>query len=70
MARIVGNIRQFDESADQSTLIVVDLTSDINKRSELSPGFTWLVHVMERVPDIWYTQCISAIMTEDYNDFL
>jgi hypothetical protein len=32
----------------------VDLTSDINKGSQLSPGFTWSVYVMERtgVPNV------------------
>jgi hypothetical protein len=37
----------------------VDLTGDINKGSQLSPGFTWSVYVTERedVPNVLYTQC-------------
>ena len=41
-----------------STLFEVDLTSDINKVSYLSPGFTWSVYVIERagVLNILYAQ--------------
>jgi hypothetical protein len=40
-----------------------DLTSDINKGAQRSPGFTWSVCVMERagVPNVSYTQCIVCL---------
>ena len=50
-----------DEKFQSSPLIEVDLTSDMEKGSWLSPGFIWLVYVMERagVHNVLYTQCIK-----------
>ena len=42
------------------------ITSDINKGSQLLPGFTWSVYIMERagVPNVLYTQ-VTILETDN-----
>ena len=46
-----------------ATLIEVDLTSDINTGSSLSPGFIWSIYVMERAGglNVLYTRCVVVL---------